>query len=108
MKKLIEEELQELTEEEQALQDIEQAGDGEQVRVHSLTDPGTPQKYIIYKSEKANKQVLVQQEYHALKEKGKSDQIIGYLRKGDTKTIQTYGTDNKLALNVKGEQRRGE
>ena len=95
----------ELSAEEKTLQDIQEAGDGEQVRVHSLTDPGTPQKYIVYKSEKLNKQVLVRTEYHALKDE---DEIIGYLRKGDTKTVQDYGIENKLDLHVTGEQERGE
>ena len=97
----------ELSAEEKTLQDIQEAGDGEQVRVHSLTDPGTPQKYIVYKSEKLNKQVLVRTEYHVLKEQ-KKDEVIGYLRKGDTKTVQDYGIENKLDLHVTGEQERGE
>ena len=95
----------ELSAEEKTLQDIQEAGDGEQVRVHSLTDPGTPQKYIVYRSEKLNKQVVVQHEYHELKD---DKEVIGYLRKGDTKTIQDYGIENKLDLHVTGEQERGE
>ena len=96
-----------LSAEEHAIQDIETADDAEQVRVHSIADHGTPMKYMVVRSEKQDKQVLIQQEYFALKEKGKPD-IIGYLRKGDRKTIQPFGTENKLDLRVIGEQGRGE
>ena len=107
-KEMLEELEVELSAEEQALEEINNADDGEQVRVHSLHEHGTPQKYIVYRSQKANKQVLVKPYYHALKENDKSGNVIGWLRKGDEKTIQDYGTDNNIQLNIRGEQRRGE
>ena len=106
-KEMLEELEVELSAEEQALEEINNADDGEQVRVHSLHEHGTPQKYIVYRSQKANKQVLVKPQYHELKETD-GESVIGYLRKSDTKTIQDYGTENKLELDITGEQRRGE
>ena len=97
----------EISVEEQQLQDIHEVDDGEQIRVHSLTDPGTPLKYMVVRSKKLDKQVLIKPQYHELKETD-GESVIGYLRKGDTKTIQDYGTENKLELDITGEQRRGE
>jgi hypothetical protein len=99
-----------LSAEETLEAEIAEQTDAEQVRVHSLTEPGTPMKYIVYRSKKLNKQVVSTPEYFALTDGvGKDKQIIGLQRWGEKKAIQNYGVENKLdKCTVIGERKRGE
>ena len=98
------------TPEELLEQQINEQKDGEQVRVHSLDEPGTPMKYIVYRSKVLNKQLLKTPEYFALTDgEGKDKAIIGLQRWGETKAIQNYGVENKIdKCKVIGERKRGE
>jgi hypothetical protein len=89
---------------------IAEQTDAEQVRVHSLTEPGTPMKYIVYRSKALNKQVLKVPQYFALTDgAGKDKAIVGLQRWGETATIQNYGVENKIdKCVVIGERKRGE
>ena len=109
---LLDEEIKEPepTPEELLEQQINEQKDGEQVRVHSLDEPGTPMKYIVYRSKALNKQLLKTPEYFALTDGvGKAKKVIGMQRWGETATIQNYGVENKLdKCVVIGERKRGE
>ncbi len=99
-----------LSAEDELEQQISKQGDAEQVRVHSLNEPGTPQKYLIIRSKDLDKQVFRLPQYFALTDgKGRSKKTIGYQRWGETKEIQKYGTENKIdCCVVIGERKRGE
>ena len=108
MNDVIEETLMEpeLSAEETLEAQIAEQTDAEQVRVHSLTEPGTPMKYIVYRSKALNKQVLKVPQYFALTD---DKAIIGLQRWGETATIQNYGVENKIdKCTVIGERKRGE
>ena len=114
MDKLIEpvEEINEpvLSAEETLEAQIAEQTDAEQVRVHSLTECGTPMKYIVYRSKALNKQVVSTPEYFALTDgAGKNKKTIGLQRWGEKKAIQNYGAENKIdKCAVIGERKRGE
>ncbi len=99
-----------LSPEEEAEREISEQDDAEQVRVHSLNEPGTPQKYLIIRSKDLDKQVLRKPEYFLLTDgKGRDKRTIGYQRWAETKEIQKFGTENKIEQCVViGERKRGE
>ena len=92
-----------LSAEEQEKQAIQQADDAVQVRYHLLAECGTPMVSVVYRSAKLQTQVREQIEHHAVKD---GDEVIGYARQGSVLTIEAYGAEPEVALEVTGERAR--
>ena len=95
----------ELTPAETKEQDIARERDAEQVRVHALSEHGTPMKYMIIRSTRVAEEVVKIPQYYELKD---GDDVIGYQRWGEDVIVQDRGTLIDADLNIVGERQRGE
>jgi|GEM_PF-4051040 len=85
----------ELKPEEAVEQEIRATGDAEEIICKTLIDCGEPIKWRMLRSASLGKQVVREQQYYEVKEKG-SDLTIGYQRWDEEVRIEAYGTEQPV------------